>query len=323
VCRARTDCSYVDANRDNANGGWSVLDCKDYRGQYTTGMVCGGQAATPTIVPQGASVLPCNPSDVRCEYPRSVNISMFASVPAGKVARIFYTFETGSPVTPSTGSAPSTVAAMGEEYTGTFSIDVQIEGCNIGTQIKTIRAVSVVEGLANSEQRESPQFIITTANGLMPADFRQCRIDNPTPLEWCEGPDPKPPTQAACVGRTWGYVPPRSAFGGCMAYRFWMFMPTALSSTTVDTLSIADIFFFFRDIPVEGAFPYSFGVHPGGESPHSLTDGDPLSKFTGLDSCPIIFDFGRPVAIDSYYIATSDDCNSRDPVRWTAPCLPR
>jgi hypothetical protein len=100
--------------------------------------------------------------------------------------------------------------------------------------------------------------------------------------------------------------------------RYWMFVPTALSSTTADAYSLAEVQFFFKDAQVnpKSISPYSYGESPGDESLLSLVDGDISSKYLGLDSCPIWFDFGRPVAIDTYRIYTSNDCNSRDPVRW-------
>ncbi len=101
-------------------------------------------------------------------------------------------------------------------------------------------------------------------------------------------------------------------------HRYWMFVPIALSSTESDAYSLSEIQFFFkgRKVNASDLVPYSYAESPVDESPLSLIDGDTASKFTGMDNCPVLFDFGRPVSVDTYRITTSNDCNSRDPVRW-------
>lgn len=285
ACGARPDCSYDYANRDGVYNGWNILGCRDYRGWYASGVVCGNKAATPIVTTQAApGASPCLPTDIQCEFARVVNVSMYTLTPG---ATIYYTIEeVASPVTAPSGLSPSVAANQAFRFGGTFALTVRIDGCNILAEYRRVRAVAVARGYANSDMHTSPLLVINTANGLLPATFRQCEAMVPDAFMWCSGLEPKPLTKADCDAdpiRKWEFLPAREAYGGCVTYRFWMFAPRALQSTTVDFWSLSEIVFFFRGRKVEGVRPFSEGVYPGGESPWSLVDGDPVSKFTGLD----------------------------------------
>ena len=59
------------------------------------------------------------------------------------------------------------------------------------------------------------------------------------------------------------------------------------------------------------------GNTPAAEGPDKVNDEDAGTKWLDFNKSNLVYDFGAPVDIDSYYFVTANDAPERDPVRWT------
>eukprot|EP00286_Rhodomonas_abbreviata_P000274 CAMPEP_0181290922 /NCGR_PEP_ID=MMETSP1101-20121128/1682_1 /TAXON_ID=46948 /ORGANISM="Rhodomonas abbreviata, Strain Caron Lab Isolate" /LENGTH=1005 /DNA_ID=CAMNT_0023395259 /DNA_START=203 /DNA_END=3217 /DNA_ORIENTATION=- len=296
-------------------------ECEYVRGKYELGAVCKLIVGQVSFSYSSQPAVECVDTDQECEFPERVLVTLTTLEPE---AIIYWSF-IGNPVTQATGKSVSVMSGVGQMWEGkAISISSTKSGCNVVTQDRIIRAIAVKDGRPNSILSISPQLKVTATNGAMPANMSKCKDVAPQPKMGCFDPntpetgiDPAVRSEAGCLApRVWGAEKPRHMFGGCMAYRFFAFVPIALAGTTADAMALSEFGFRFKGRFVEGAKASTGALYPAAESPRSLTDNNPFSKMLILTNCHVIVDYGRAVAVDQFQIGTSNDCTSRDPVRW-------
>ena len=303
---------------------WSPPACQFVRGMYQPGMTCAAPAMPPFFAqyetPTG--LVTCQGSSPECEFPISVGVRL-ATLEPDPSAEIVWTYAAESPVTPPTELVES--APKGGASTWVPGQDITIasvkDGCNVVNQFKRITAISIVPGKPNSPPITSPFLKVTATSGRMPNATRMpvCPDVAGQPKTesnvhyWCSSPPNIPKSQ--CSAANWQPAPPLQV-SSCPAYRYFVFEPVALAASETDAYSLSELRFFYKANEVTPEAVSTFGKHPAAEATRYVTDGSLDTKVLQMDRCSLEFDFGREVAIDAYQLGTSNDCNSRDPLRW-------
>lgn len=300
-CIPRDDCHWAEPTDDS--NGWNV-ECRHARGRYETGAVCKSILRNVSFSYSSTPSAPCEDGDEECEFPEEVAIFLQTDDPAVQIYWRYEEVDTPEldmPVRAPTGRTVSSIANNAQLWEGNpIRIISSKSGCNVVTQFRTINAVAVKEGRPNSIVSVTPLIKVTATNGRMPGN-----------MSTCAGTFPRPEVDA--LGRA---LRPAQMFQGCKAYRFYAFVPVALADTQADAMALSELTFWYKGRVVEGGVASTAGVCPAAESPRYLTDRDPYSKMLTLTNCWVMMDFDRAVAVDSFEVATSNDCTSRDPVRW-------
>ncbi len=127
-------------------------------------------------------------------------------------------------------------------------------------------------------------------------------------------------TQTGVTGTATDDITVRAVTGGSAIYQYVRFKATKLrSGQATGAIQLREFGFLNDDLPVT----VSFVENPGGNSPAAegvanLIDGSANNnKWLDGNNAPVIFDFGTPTTIDSYYFFTGNDAIERDPIQWT------
>jgi len=320
-CIPRDDCVWEPAQE--GDGYWTKPECLLQRGWFERGALC----ATPVdnVVWTNPPPECSNTSEPVCTpEPEFIDIRLTTTAPG---ASIYYRVDSPKDPPSPVVTAPSNLAEstrIGRSQllgpSGLIHLEVGRSGCNVFSISSRIRAVAVLKGRPNSEERDlGPEFLIT------PLGYWPPPVANKTTIPYCPVQTWLPDPVASNMPPPWLPEAPPAAFGGCMAYRYLTFHPTALFSSETDAWALSSLEFYFRGKKVEGIYPirknsstwvFSLGSYPTSQGPSSIFSSALYAKFLGLDGCPLHFDFGKRVFVDSYRFKTASDCNSRDPSRW-------
>ena len=303
-------------------GYWSNPDCIVQRGWFERGMLCAVPVSDVVWTNRPAEC--SNTTAAVCEPVLEYLDIHLSTDTAG--ASIYYRSDSpDSPVTPVVTSPSSTaesVPNLGSRLLGPDGIirlEVGRAGCNVFSIASRIRTVAVLQGRPNSNDLDlGPSFLVT------PLGYWPPPVANKSTIPYCPIAAWLPDPVAMSMPVPWLSDPPSSAFGGCMAYRFLTFHPTALFSSETDAWALSSIEFYFRCVgpfpsrwvisvadlshdrgaKVQGVYPlrknsttwiFSSGFYPTSQGPSSLASSSKYAKFLALDGCPLHLDFGKRV----------------------------
>ena len=102
------------------------------------------------------------------------------------------------------------------------------------------------------------------------------------------------------------------------SFRYFRFTPTALrDGDAANSVQLAEMEVYANGVLLkpESAFNPD-GANPGTETPAESIDGNLATKWLDFNRGPLILDFGKVVAANSYRWATANDAWERDPYSW-------
>ncbi|EKX51607.1 hypothetical protein GUITHDRAFT_134503 [Guillardia theta CCMP2712] len=314
-CVPRDDCVFTRTSADD--GTWNQ-QCEWFRGKFQSGATCRYAAKPPRLSFQSGYPFSCRPTDPFCEFGLSVNITIETEETINGTT-IFYSFQ-GSPIVEPKGDAVSVANDVGNIYSDGDKITLSStsSGCSIANRIETLTAVVVVPGKPNSPFLVSPSIRAMATDGALPSNMQTCpapeaKAITDNVVKYCST-NPSLPS-SSCPPQSWVPIPPLQ-HSQCTAFRYYALFPVAVGSISSTTYSLSEFAFYYRSTRLSVVSASKYGTYPASESSVYLSDGDLFSKLLQMDSCPVVFDFGYDVPVDSYQVGTANDCNGRDVVRW-------
>ena len=225
-------------------GYWSNPVCDLQRGWFERGMLCAIPVADVvwTNRPPECSNTTAPICSPVLEY---IDIEL---VTATLGASIYYRVDTpdgpaSAVVTPPTSLAESvpTAGSVLLGPSGIIQLELVRQGCNIFPISNRIRVVAVLRGQPNSDEVDlGPEFQIS------PLGYWPPPVANKTTIPYCPVAEWLPDPLSAKVPPPWLPTSPAKSFGGCVAYRYLTFQPTALFSSETDAWALKALEFYFR-----------------------------------------------------------------------------
>jgi hypothetical protein len=101
-------------------------------------------------------------------------------------------------------------------------------------------------------------------------------------------------------------------------FQYFRFLPLALRTAAANSIQLSE--FELLDAS-QSPLPVATVTNPGGDNPagenvENVIDGSVDTKWLDFLKGPLEFDFGSPVAVETYRFATANDAAERDPISW-------
>lgn len=107
-------------------------------------------------------------------------------------------------------------------------------------------------------------------------------------------------------------TPPPAGAG----YRYYRFRQTKLRATA-NSIQLAEFAMLNAGVRTAVvAITNPGGNFPAGEAPTNANDNNTATKWLDFNKLTLVYDYGSPVPMNSYYFTTANDAPERDPVRW-------